>query len=236
MKAFLGLFLLLALMTCHSNATYCLCKDGVGDKQLQADLDYACGALADCSAIQPNGACYQPNTLKSHCDYAVNSYFQNAAQAAGSCHFSGSAATSEKPPPNVVAGCVYPSSPSDAKAPPTGGSGGGRGGFPGTTPSGTPVGNTPYGGGTPVGNTPYGGGTPVGNTPYGGGTPVGNTPYGGGTPFGNTPYGGGTPGGGMVFGKDDPDDDDDEGGAASLHVSSALAAIGFSALVFLWSH
>ncbi|KAE8732909.1 Chaperone DnaJ-domain superfamily protein [Hibiscus syriacus] len=41
-------------MTGRSSATYCLCKDGVGDQMLQKTLDYACGAGADCQA---QGSC-----------------------------------------------------------------------------------------------------------------------------------------------------------------------------------
>ncbi|KAL3731623.1 hypothetical protein ACJRO7_028498 [Eucalyptus globulus] len=103
MAVLVFLVLLLAL-TGHSGATYCICKDGVGDQALQKNVDYACGAGADCSAILQNGACYQPNTVKDHCNYAVNSYFQKKGQAAGSCDFSGTAAPStvlptRSPPP-----------------------------------------------------------------------------------------------------------------------------------------
>ncbi|KAF8021400.1 hypothetical protein BT93_G1746 [Corymbia citriodora subsp. variegata] len=105
---FLVLFLALAG---HSVATYCICKDGVGDQALQKTLDYACGAGADCSAILQAGACYQPNTLKDHCNYAVNSYFQRKGQVTGSCDFSGTA-TPSTVLPNQPSGCVYPSSPS----------------------------------------------------------------------------------------------------------------------------
>ncbi|XWS69634.1 hypothetical protein CRYUN_Cryun04dG0195600 [Craigia yunnanensis] len=84
-------------MTGHSSATYCLCKDG-GDQALQKTLDYACGAGADCTAILQNGACYNPNTVKDHCNYAVNSYFQRKGQATGSCDFSGTATVSPNPP------------------------------------------------------------------------------------------------------------------------------------------
>ncbi|KAK8691605.1 hypothetical protein V6N13_075109 [Hibiscus sabdariffa] len=90
--------LLFFAMTGHSSGTYCLCKDGVGDKALQGALDYACGHGADCSAIQPSGACYNPNTVKDHCSYAVNSYFQKSGQVPGSCIFSGSATLSSTPP------------------------------------------------------------------------------------------------------------------------------------------
>ncbi|XP_048135002.1 PLASMODESMATA CALLOSE-BINDING PROTEIN 3-like [Rhodamnia argentea] len=105
---FLVLFL---AFTGHSGATYCLCKDGVGDQALQKSLDYACGAGADCSAILQAGSCYQPNTVKDHCNYAVNSYFQRKGQVAGSCDFSGTAAPSTVLP-NQPSGCVFASSPS----------------------------------------------------------------------------------------------------------------------------
>ncbi|KAG6757988.1 hypothetical protein POTOM_038319 [Populus tomentosa] len=91
-------------------ATYCVCKDGVGDTQLQKSLDYACGAGADCTQIIQNAPCYQPNTVKDHCSYAVNSYFQKKGQAVGSCDFSGTAMTSATPPQNVASGCTYPAS------------------------------------------------------------------------------------------------------------------------------
>ncbi|KAJ4889900.1 hypothetical protein Rs2_29648 [Raphanus sativus] len=99
MRMFLSLLLLLTL-TPSSSAIYCLCKDGIGDNQLQTTLEYACAQLADCKQCraksyrgirQDKGPCYQPNTMKSHCDWAVNSYFQKAAQAPGSCNFSGTA-------------------------------------------------------------------------------------------------------------------------------------------------
>jgi hypothetical protein len=76
------------------DATYCICKDGIADTQLQKALDYACGAGADCTQIAQSGPGYQPNTVKDHCSYAVNSYFQKKGQAVGSCDFAGTAVTS----------------------------------------------------------------------------------------------------------------------------------------------
>ncbi|GAB4829051.1 hypothetical protein Ancab_018712 [Ancistrocladus abbreviatus] len=113
----MAVFLLLALLlgfTGHSSAAYCICKDGVGDSNLQKSIDYACGAGADCSAILQNGGCYQPNTVKAHCDYAVNNYFQRKGQVTGSCDFSGTATTSASLPSTVASGCTYPASPSQA--------------------------------------------------------------------------------------------------------------------------
>ncbi|KAK8643437.1 hypothetical protein V6N13_012736 [Hibiscus sabdariffa] len=86
-------------------ASYCLCKDGESNVALQGALTYACATGADCSAILPNGACYNPNTVKDHCNYAVNSNFHNT----GSCDFGGVATISPNPPTNIASTCNYPS-------------------------------------------------------------------------------------------------------------------------------
>ncbi|QCD90084.1 PLASMODESMATA CALLOSE-BINDING PROTEIN 4-like [Vigna unguiculata] len=140
-------FVLFLAFTGHSSALYCVCKDGVGDQALQKAIDYACGAGADCTPILQNGACFQPNTVKDHCNYAVNSYFQRKGQAQGSCDFSGAATPSQNPPTSAST-CVYPSSPGNA----------------GTGTTGTPTTTTPTTG-TPSTLTP--------TTPTGTGTSTG---------------------------------------------------------------
>ncbi|XP_028785594.1 PLASMODESMATA CALLOSE-BINDING PROTEIN 3 isoform X2 [Neltuma alba] len=122
---------LLLAFTGHSSALYCVCKDGVGDQALQKALDYACGAGADCTPLLQNGACYQPNTVKDHCSYAVNSYFQKKGQAQGSCDFAG-AATTTQTAPAASSGCVFPSSASSSP-------GTGTGTVTSTTPSTSPT-------------------------------------------------------------------------------------------------
>ena len=90
-------------------ATWCVCKEGLSDSTLQKSLDYACGAGADCGPIHLNGQCYNPNTVKAHCSYAVNSYFQKKGQAQGTCDFAGTASIStsdpsklsQSPPPSL---------------------------------------------------------------------------------------------------------------------------------------
>lgn len=78
-------------------ATWCVCKEG-SDTILQKTLDYACGAGADCNPLHQNGPCFQPNTVRAHCNYAVNSYFQRKGQAQGSCDFAGTATVTASDP------------------------------------------------------------------------------------------------------------------------------------------
>ncbi|XP_022962123.1 PLASMODESMATA CALLOSE-BINDING PROTEIN 3-like [Cucurbita moschata] len=108
--------LIFLAFTSHSSASYCICKDGQSDQALQKTLDYACGAGADCTPILQNGPCFQPNTIKDHCSYAVNSYFQRKGQVQGSCDFSGTAMLSQSPPVEA-SGCVYSSSSSNTGTP-----------------------------------------------------------------------------------------------------------------------
>lgn len=123
---------LILAMAGHSSANWCVCKDGLSDAVLQKTLDYACGAGADCGPIHQNGGCYNPNTVRAHCSYAVNSYFQKKGQAQGTCDFAGTASVATSDP--SASGCVYPSSISSAGTSTTPST---------TTPSTTPSTTTP---------------------------------------------------------------------------------------------
>ncbi|KAL0415983.1 UNVERIFIED_CONTAM: plasmodesmata callose-binding protein 2 [Sesamum latifolium] len=46
---------------------------------------------ADCNPIHQTAPCFNPNTVRAHCSYAVNSYFQKYRQAPIACDFSGTA-------------------------------------------------------------------------------------------------------------------------------------------------
>ncbi|KAJ8759821.1 hypothetical protein K2173_009922 [Erythroxylum novogranatense] len=72
-------------------AVWCVAKPTVPDSELQEALDYACGSGADCKSIQPNGSCFQPDTLLAHASYAFNSYWQKAKIRGGTCDFGGTA-------------------------------------------------------------------------------------------------------------------------------------------------
>ncbi|GAA0171003.1 hypothetical protein LIER_25144 [Lithospermum erythrorhizon] len=125
--------LLFLAMVGHSSASWCVCKQG-DDKTLQKTLDYACGAGADCNPLHQGGACYNPNSVKDHCDYAVNSFFQKKGQATGTCDFAGTAT-------------IATSDPSK-----------GRCSFPASASSSTPTTNTGMNGTPSTGNSPFGSG------------------------------------------------------------------------------
>ncbi|PPR95704.1 hypothetical protein GOBAR_AA24969 [Gossypium barbadense] len=138
--------LILAAITGRSSGNWCICKNGVSDTVLQKTLDYACGAGADCNPIHLKGSCFNPDTVKAHCSYAVNSYFQRKGQAQGSCDFSGTATVTTADP--SYTGCAFPSSATT------------------TTPTTTPSSTTPSSvnpiNNTPTSTTPFGSTTPTG--------------------------------------------------------------------------
>uniref|UniRef100_A0A0D9XW03 X8 domain-containing protein n=1 Tax=Leersia perrieri TaxID=77586 RepID=A0A0D9XW03_9ORYZ len=79
---------------------WCVAKAGSMGTALQNALDYACGiGGADCSAIQPSGNCYYPNTLDAHASYAFNSYYKRTP-APSSCDFGGTAMLVDVNPSN----------------------------------------------------------------------------------------------------------------------------------------
>ncbi|CAF2062004.1 unnamed protein product [Brassica oleracea] len=195
MSVLLPLCLIISMIA-YSNAAYCVCKDG-NEQVLQKAIDYACGAGADCTQIQQNGACYQPNTVKAHCDVAVNSYYQKKASSGATCDFNGAAIISTSPP-STASSCLTGSSSSGTPS-------------TGTPTTGTPNTGTPTSGfpstGTPSTGTPTTGmpntGTPSTST----GMPTSGTPTNGmptsssssvfpGTTLGPTGSGGLDPSGG----------------------------------------
>ncbi|XP_047308974.1 vegetative cell wall protein gp1-like [Impatiens glandulifera] len=74
-----------------SMSLWCVAKPTVPDPIIQEAMNYACGSGADCNSVQPNGPCFQPNTLLAHASYAFNSYWQRTKVAGGTCEFGGTA-------------------------------------------------------------------------------------------------------------------------------------------------
>ncbi|XP_040378075.1 glucan endo-1,3-beta-glucosidase 12-like [Oryza brachyantha] len=182
--------------------TWCVAKTGLMDAVLQNGLDYACGiGGADCSAIQPMGSCYNPNTMQAHASYAFNSYFQRNPSPA-SCDFGGAGMLVNTNPSSGT--CMFQTS-----------AGYGAGYSPGV--SGTvPVGGA---GVTPMGPA-VGGVTPMGPA-VGGVTPMGPAAGGG---SGSTVLNANSPGGGnSMYGSDNPTSL--SGGAASLSCGWVLCLI-----------
>ncbi|KAJ8570014.1 hypothetical protein K7X08_006591 [Anisodus acutangulus] len=105
MAAFVLSLMLLLAFTGYSSGAICVCKDGSGDQVLQKNIDYACGNGADCTSILQNGPCYNPNTIKDHCSYAVNSYYQRKAATGATCDFSGTATLTSSPPASTSSAC-----------------------------------------------------------------------------------------------------------------------------------
>ncbi|KFK36244.1 glucan endo- -beta-glucosidase 4 precursor [Arabis alpina] len=113
MALYLPCLSLLLLLLLHSSAAmWCVARFDVTSQALQAALDYACAAGADCAPIQPNGLCFLPNTVQAHASYSFNSYFQRRAMAPGSCNFAGTSTIAKTDP--SYGSCVYPNSVSNA--------------------------------------------------------------------------------------------------------------------------
>ncbi|CAO2171558.1 unnamed protein product [Urochloa humidicola] len=108
------LLLLLAMAFRGSDGAWCVCRADATDTALQKTLDYACGHGADCGAVLPTGPCYSPTSVKAHCSYAANSYFQRNSQANGgaTCDFGGTANLTDTDPSSGT--CKYPATPSEA--------------------------------------------------------------------------------------------------------------------------
>ncbi|XP_010547761.1 PREDICTED: PLASMODESMATA CALLOSE-BINDING PROTEIN 1-like [Tarenaya hassleriana] len=171
--AALLLSVLVIAMAGQSSATWCVCKTGLSDAVLQKTLDYACGNGADCNPTHPKAPCFNPDNVRAHCNYAVNSFFQRKGQSPGTCDFGGTATPTNTDP--SYAGCPFPASASAAA--------GGTTMTPGST---NPRGNTP----ATTTTIPGGGSGPYSATPStgilgGNGTGTGINPdYSNDTGFG----------------------------------------------------
>ncbi|RDX63337.1 Plasmodesmata Callose-binding protein 5 [Mucuna pruriens] len=90
-----------------SGASWCIASPTASQNALQVALDYACGyGGADCSAIQPGGSCYNPNSIRDHASYAFNKYYQKNP-VPNSCNFGGTAVIISTNPSTGT--CQYPS-------------------------------------------------------------------------------------------------------------------------------
>ncbi|CAI8584327.1 unnamed protein product [Vicia faba] len=72
-------------------ALWCVAKASVPDPIIEEAMNYACWSGADCTSIQPNGPCFQPDSVFAHASYAFNSYWQRTKASGGTCEFGGTA-------------------------------------------------------------------------------------------------------------------------------------------------
>ncbi|KAI3731556.1 hypothetical protein L1987_62745 [Smallanthus sonchifolius] len=92
-----------------TNQTYCVAREGVDRKMLQASLDWACGpGKVDCSAMVQGGPCYEPDTVAAHATYAFDAYYHRMAMAEGTCDFNGVATVTTTDPSH--GSCIFPGS------------------------------------------------------------------------------------------------------------------------------
>ncbi|CAD6264803.1 unnamed protein product [Miscanthus lutarioriparius] len=82
-----------------SAAAWCVLGKAVNETAVAAAVAYACQqGSGTCAAIQPGGACHEPDTLDAHASYAFNAYWQQFRSAGGTCFFNGLAKTTTKDP------------------------------------------------------------------------------------------------------------------------------------------
>ncbi|GMI82262.1 hypothetical protein HRI_001895500 [Hibiscus trionum] len=142
-----------------SGGSWCIANQGASSTALQVALDYACGyGGTDCSAIQPGGSCYEPNTIQDHASYAFNDYYQkhpaptscvfggtaqlsNTDPSKGNCHFAASSPTSVTPPASITPPATLPPPDTTTLTPP----------FTMSPPFTGPGGDTVYGSAEPTG-------------------------------------------------------------------------------------
>ncbi|XP_044461191.1 glucan endo-1,3-beta-glucosidase [Mangifera indica] len=66
---------------------FCVAKAEADDEALQANIDYVCSKGIDCKPIQAGGACFDPNTVRSHAAFVMNSYYSFHGRQDFNCDF-----------------------------------------------------------------------------------------------------------------------------------------------------
>ncbi|CAA0396903.1 unnamed protein product [Arabidopsis thaliana] len=85
---------------------WCIASSQASVTELQTALDWACGpGNVDCSAVQPDQPCFEPDTVLSHASYAFNTYYQQSGASSIDCSFNGASVEVDKDP--SYGNCLY---------------------------------------------------------------------------------------------------------------------------------
>ncbi|KAI3757962.1 hypothetical protein L6452_05507 [Arctium lappa] len=74
--------------TSSQGKSYCVPRPDATDVALQSNIDYICNNGLDCSPTQPGGPCFEPNTVRAHAAYLMNSYYHAKGSHDIDCDFS----------------------------------------------------------------------------------------------------------------------------------------------------
>ncbi|XP_057420377.1 major pollen allergen Ole e 10-like [Lotus japonicus] len=74
----------------NNNSSWCVAKPSSTVFELNTNIEYACNAIGDCSVIQSDGCCFNPNNLVNHASVVMNQYYATAGRNTWDCYFSGS--------------------------------------------------------------------------------------------------------------------------------------------------
>ncbi|KAH7839787.1 hypothetical protein Vadar_008902 [Vaccinium darrowii] len=86
-------------VTPTSGKQWCVPTAAANDDSLQANMNWACtSGGVDCSAVQAGGACFNPNTVRSHAAYVMNAYYQAKGYKSYNCYFSGTGVVTTSDP------------------------------------------------------------------------------------------------------------------------------------------
>ncbi|KAI3745410.1 hypothetical protein L1987_58522 [Smallanthus sonchifolius] len=103
--AFIKILLLITIFSITSThksdaqfEDWCIADEQTPDDELRRVMVWASENGADCSKIEANQPCFQPNTIKDHASVAFNSYFQRMKAKGATCYFNSAAFVTDLDP------------------------------------------------------------------------------------------------------------------------------------------
>ncbi|KAK1415560.1 hypothetical protein QVD17_31343 [Tagetes erecta] len=84
---------------------WCVPKPDATGAALQSNIDYVCSNGIDCRPIQAGGACFEPNNVRAHAAFVMNSFYQANGRNDYNCDFAHTGVISSTDPSN--GSCKY---------------------------------------------------------------------------------------------------------------------------------